>query len=83
MQTQLINFTIPKKLLGKIDILAKSEFRSRSELLREALRIYLASEDIRKRSFEIVRIAGKRNNLSEEKAIKLVDKIRDNLPLNK
>jgi len=83
MQTQLINFMIPKKLLRQADGLAKKESRSRSALLREALRLYLTSEESRKRSFEIIRASGKRNNFSEEKAIELVDKVRDTLPMNK
>lgn len=83
MLTQLVNFTIPKVLLKEVDLLAKKEARSRAELFREAVRIYLVSEEERRKSFAIIRAAASRNNLSEEEAIKLVDEIRDTLPMNK
>ena len=83
MQTQLVNFTIPKILLTKVDLLAKKQAQSRAELLREAVRIYLASEEERRRSFAVIRAAARRNNFSEEEAVKLVDEVRDALPMNK
>lgn len=83
MQTQLINFTIPKKLLKKVDALAKKELRSRSELLREAARRYLGERRQRAKDFAAIRRTAKKINLSEEKAMALVDKIRDTLPMNR
>ena len=41
MKTSTINLSIPKDLLDQADKVAKSESRSRSELMRAALRIYL------------------------------------------
>lgn len=41
MRSRLINFTIPKSLLEEIDKVAERESRSRAELLREAVRIYV------------------------------------------
>ncbi len=41
MKTSTINLSIPKDLLEQADKLAKRESRSRSELMRAALRIYL------------------------------------------
>lgn len=82
MNTQMINFSIPKILLQQVDQEAKIESRSRSELLREALRAYLNSEEARRRSFEIMRASARRVNMSEEEAIRMIDEIRDTLPMN-
>jgi len=82
MQTQLINFTIPKKLLKKVDVLAKKELRSRSELLREAVRRYFEEQNQRERDFEVIRKTARRINLPEDKAMTLVGKVRDALPMN-
>jgi predicted transcriptional regulator len=41
MKTSTINLSIPKDLLDQADKLAKRESRSRSELMRSALRDYL------------------------------------------
>lgn len=78
----MINFSIPKILLKQVDQEAKIEVRSRSELLREAIRAYLNSEEARRRSFEAMRASAKRINMSEEEAIRYIDEIRDTLPMN-
>ena len=41
MNTQTINISLPRTLLKEIDERAQRESRSRSELLREAARVYL------------------------------------------
>ena len=41
MNTQTFNIALPKELVKKVDELAKKEYRNRSELIRQALRIYL------------------------------------------
>ncbi len=46
MQTSTVNIAFQKDLLKEIDKAAKNEFRSRSEFIREAARLYL---DRRKR----------------------------------
>lgn len=42
MQSQTFNIALPKALVSKIDQLAKKEYKNRSELIREAVRIYLS-----------------------------------------
>lgn len=42
MQTQIINLSIPKPLLKVLDQQAKREVKTRSELLRDAVRAYLS-----------------------------------------
>lgn len=41
MMTQTLNIALPVDLVKKADLVAKKEYRNRSELIREALRIYL------------------------------------------
>lgn len=42
MSSKIFNIALPKELVKRADIAAKQEYRNRSELIREALRIYLA-----------------------------------------
>ncbi len=41
MMTQTFNIALPSDLVKRADLVAKKEYRNRSELIREALRIYL------------------------------------------
>lgn len=41
METKIINISIPEQLLKDADQVAKEEYRSRSEIFREALRAYI------------------------------------------
>jgi len=52
MKTSTINLSIPRDLLDQADREAKRESRSRSELMREALRDYLAHRKNWDRIFE-------------------------------
>lgn len=76
METKLINFTIPKKLLQRVDALAKKELRSRSELLREAIRAYLEEQRQRRDNFEAIIKTAQRINLSEKEAMKLAEEAK-------
>ena len=44
MNTQTLNIALPKDLVKKVDELAKKEYRNRSELIREALRVYISDK---------------------------------------
>lgn len=44
MKTKIINISISDQLLSDADKLASIEYRSRSELFREALRSYLSAK---------------------------------------
>ncbi len=41
MSSKTLNIVLPEELLKQADALAKKEFRNRSELIREALRVYI------------------------------------------
>lgn len=45
MKAKTINISIPEKLLANIDRKAKDEYRSRSELMREAALYYLQTKN--------------------------------------
>jgi Arc/MetJ-type ribon-helix-helix transcriptional regulator len=44
MTTKMISVSLPEEMLPEIDSVARKEHRSRSELIREAVRQYLAAE---------------------------------------
>ncbi len=41
MPTKTLNIALPQDLVERVDRAAKKEYRNRSELIREALRVYL------------------------------------------
>ena len=43
MSTQTFNISLPRELVEKADKQAKKEYKNRSELIREALRLYVSS----------------------------------------
>lgn len=77
MQTQTINISIPKKLLTAIDKRAKKEIRTRSELLREATRVYLRRTATWDNIFKYGRKKAKELGIkSEEEVYRIVDEFR-------
>lgn len=44
MTAKMISVSLPEEMLPEIDSMARREHRSRSELIREALRRYLAAD---------------------------------------
>ena len=83
MSTQLINFTIPNKLLGEVDKLAKKEGKSRSAVLREAAHLITARKVEKERNFKAIQANAKSISMTEQDAINLVDKIRSEIQINK
>lgn len=69
MQTQTLNIALPKDLVIKVDSVAKEEYRSRSELIREALRVYLKDKDEWREIFEYGRKKAKELGIKSEKQI--------------
>ncbi len=56
MNTNTVNISFQKSLLSKIDDIAREESRSRSELIREAARMYI---ERKKRWKQIFALAGR------------------------
>lgn len=76
MATQTINISLPADLLKSADKLAKKELRTRSELIREALRAYVrelsAWEDI----FEYGKKQAKKLGIKQKDIPRLIDEYR-------
>lgn len=69
MQTQTLNIALPKDLVKKVDEVAKKEYRNRSELIREALRVYLADKDKWEQIFKAGKKAAQAMGITSEEQI--------------
>ena len=69
MQTQTLNIALPKDLVKKVDQQAKEEYRNRSELIREALRIYLSRRQDWNQIFKAGKEATKKMGITSEEQI--------------
>lgn len=69
MQTQTLNIALPKDLVNKVDQVAKKEYKNRSELIREALRVYIKRIEEWEQIFKAGREAGKKMGITSEKQI--------------
>lgn len=77
MQTQTFNIALPKELVQKVDVLAQKEYKNRSELIREALRIYLEESSEWEEIFAYGKKQGKKAGIkSEEDVNKIVSSFR-------
>ncbi|OGH24200.1 MAG: hypothetical protein A3B47_04370 [Candidatus Levybacteria bacterium RIFCSPLOWO2_01_FULL_39_24] len=77
MNTQTFNIALPKELVKKVDEQAKEEYRNRSELIREALRVYLNRREEWKQIFKAGEKAMKAMGIkSEEEVNEIVYKYR-------
>ena len=74
MDTCTVNIVFKKDLLKLIDQLAKTESRSRSELIREAARMYIDRKNKWKMIFNFGGKKAKLNNISEDD---IIDEIND------
>ena len=72
MATQTLNIALPEELVKKVDEAAKREYKNRSELIREALRVYLKDMEEWEDLFKYGREIGKKMRIRSEKD---VDKI--------
>lgn len=66
MTTATVNISFPKRLLRAMDHLARQEDRSRSELLREAARLYIDRQQRWEKLFAFGRRQARRLHLTPE-----------------
>lgn len=66
MQTQTFNIALPRELVKRVDEQAKKEYRNRSELIREALRIYIERRTAWDKIFESGRKVAKKMGITSE-----------------
>lgn len=83
MKTLLVNFIIPKELLKEVDKIAKRQYKSRSETLREAAKRLVDEVGQTQQDFAMIERSAKNINLSEDQAISLVESVRAKLSLNR
>ena len=76
MNTQTINISLPSDLLKSADKLAKKESRTRSELIREALRAYIKELSAWEDLFEYGRKQAKKLGIKPKDIPRLIDEYR-------
>lgn len=76
MGTVTVNISFQDELLADIDCAAKAERRSRSELLREAARQYIAHQRRWERIFEATDRLGAEQPLTEADVLKEISDYR-------
>jgi len=76
VNTQTINISLPSDLLKSADKLAKKESRTRSELIREALRAYVKELTAWEDLFEYGRKQAKKLGIKPKDIPRLIDEYR-------
>ncbi len=77
MNIRTLNIALPEDLVKKVDELAKKEYRNRSELIREALRVYLSDKKEWNDLLDYGKKVGKKMGIkSEEDVNKIVYEFR-------
>lgn len=76
MAINTVNISFEKNLLKEIDKIAKSEFRSRSELIREAARLYIERKEKWKNIFDSFDKVSENKNLTETDVLNEIKEYR-------
>lgn len=77
MQTQTFNIALPNDLVTRMDLVAKDEYRNRSELIREAVRVYMDDRMEWNSIFEFGKKAAKKVGIKSEEGVnKIVQEYR-------
>lgn len=76
MSVTTVNVSFPRALLKTMDRLAKRESRSRSELLREAARLYVERKQRWEKIFALGRQQAKRLNLKPQDVESMIAQYR-------
>ena len=76
MNTKTVNISFRKDLLEKIDKVAREEMRTRSELIREAARMYIERKDRWDKIFDFGTQQAERLGLKEQDIAEEIRKFR-------
>jgi CopG family transcriptional regulator / antitoxin EndoAI len=76
MNTNTVNIAFKKDLLELIDEIAKTESRSRSELIREAARMYIERKKKWEMIFKYGIVKAKENNVTENDVLNEIKEYR-------
>lgn len=71
-----INLSIPKQMLNDVDAEAKKESRSRSEVMREALKVYLERRERWDKIFEFGQKLAKRKGITPKDVDAAIREVR-------
>jgi CopG family transcriptional regulator/antitoxin EndoAI len=71
-----VTISLPPRLAREVDRIARAEHRSRSELLREAFRQYVARLERWERVFAAGRDAARRTRVTEPEVLRVVKERR-------
>lgn len=78
MSSKTFNIVLPEELVKQADKVAKSEFKNRSELIREALRVYVARKKNWDEAFNLGDQYASQNGVkSEEEVAQIVREYRE------
>ncbi|KKQ18694.1 MAG: hypothetical protein US31_C0002G0039 [Berkelbacteria bacterium GW2011_GWA1_36_9] len=78
MRTKIINISIPGQLLSDADKLAEKEYRTRSELFREALRSYILTRQNLSQIYNYGETQAKKQKISPENLNRKIASFRKN-----
>ena len=78
MAVATINLTLDNEILEKIDIFAKTESRTRSDLIYDSIQLYLEQKQKLQELFEYGENIAKKYNLTEEDVINEINDYRNN-----
>lgn len=77
MQSQTVNISLPAPLLRQVDLIAKEEYSTRSDLIRQALLEKVRQNEEWRRIFAYGKKVGRKAGIkSEEDAYKIVEEYR-------
>jgi len=76
MSVSTVNISFQEELLGQIDDVAKTESRSRSELIREAARLYLERKQRWQSLFALGSKVGAKVKLTESDLVAEIKDVR-------
>ncbi len=72
MNTQTLNIALPTDLVKRADIVARKEYRNRSELIREALRVYLEDKAEWEEFLDYGKKQGKKMGIKSEEDVNAI-----------
>ena len=76
MKNSTVNISFKRDLLTKIDRVAKEESRSRSELIREAARLYIERKNRWNSLFALGDYISSKNDLDESDVVEEIESYR-------
>jgi len=77
MSTVTVNVSFQDSLLNEIDKIARNEYRSRSELIREAARLYIQRQSQWNDLFQLGDMAVQKQHLNEHDVAAEIEAVRE------